>query len=81
VSASATASPTSQQPVEGRVKWYSRAKGYGFLVSQGSTGEVDVFVHHSALGDLRDLEPGERVRFHWVDAEKGPLAKDVERLP
>ncbi len=62
----------------GRVKWFSRTKGYGFI--QQETG-ADVFVHYSAIqGEgFRNLEEGDQVEFTLQDTPKGPQASDVVR--
>ncbi len=66
------------QRTTGRVKWFSRTKGYGFI--QRDNG-VDVFVHYSAIrGDgFRNLEEGEQVEFNLEETPKGPQASDVIR--
>ncbi len=63
----------------GRVKWFSRTKGYGFI--QQETG-ADVFVHYSAIqGEgFRNLEEGDQVEFTLQDTPKGPQASDVVRV-
>ncbi len=65
--------------VTGTVKWFSRAKGYGFIQREG--GE-DVFVHFSAIqgGGFRNLEEGDQVEFTIESSPKGPQAADVVRL-
>ena len=53
----------------GTVKWYNTEKGFGFIEVEG---EIDVFVHSSALkanDSLRSLEEGQKVQF---ETEKGP---------
>jgi CspA family cold shock protein len=63
---------------EGTVRWYSLAKGYGF-VARDDTGE-DVFVHHSAIVGPEPLLEGERVRYQLVKAPKGLRAQRVTRV-
>jgi len=65
--------------VTGTVKWFSRAKGYGFIQREG--GE-DVFVHFSAIqgGGFRNLEEGDQVEFTIESSPKGPQAADVVRF-
>ncbi len=63
----------------GTVKWFSRAKGYGFIQREG--GE-DVFVHFSAIqGEgFRNLEEGDQVEFSIENGPKGPQAVNVVKL-
>ena len=60
----------------GTVKWFSAAKGFGFI--QRENGE-DVFVHFSAIqtGGYRTLEEGARVSFIVKKGPKGLQAEDV----
>lgn len=65
----------------GRVKWFSQAKGYGFI--QREDGEDgDVFVHYSSIeGDgYRTLNEGDRVEFDLQEEAKGLKARNVVRL-
>ena len=63
--------------VTGTVKWFSRAKGYGFIEPDG--GDQDVFVHYSAIAGegYRNLSEGQRVEFTIEDSPKGPQASEV----
>ena len=47
----------------GTIKWYSAAKGYGFISAKD--GGPDIFVHVSALkkANLESLEEGTPVNF------------------
>jgi cold shock protein len=64
----------------GVVKWFSRLKGYGFILPE--QGEQEVFVHYSAIDGegYRNLYEGDRVEFDEVDMGKGPQARNVTTL-
>jgi len=62
----------------GRVKWYEKDKGFGFLTSDEG---ADVFVHKAALpSGVDDLTAGQRVEFGVVDSRKGVQALAVQLL-
>lgn len=64
---------------QGVVKWFSDAKGFGFI--QRSTGE-DVFVHFRSIqGEgYRSLKDGQTVEFSVVTGDKGLQAEDVVKI-
>ncbi len=66
-------------PDVGTVKWYSPAKGYGFI--RREDGE-EFFVHHSGIADQieRILWDGEKVHFEITEGPHGPQARNVHRL-
>jgi len=64
---------------QGRVKWYSLAKGYGFLALKDEG--KDVFFHHSEIvGEDDFLAEGARVSFEVVDGPRGSQARQVTVL-
>ena len=62
-----------ENKLEGRVKWFSRNKGYGFI--EGEDGK-EYFVHHSAVkeGFIRE---DDKVSFETEQTDKGFQAKNV----
>ena len=56
--------------MEGRVKWFSDKKGYGFIVPDDNS--EDVFVHHSGIiGEgFKTLPEGARVVFDIAEDVK-----------
>ena len=63
----------------GKIKWFSDAKGYGFI--ETSEGR-DVFVHYSAItmDGYKSLAEGQEVEFETVEGAKGLQATKVSPL-
>jgi CspA family cold shock protein len=62
--------------VQGKVKWFNNAKGFGFI---GQEGGSDIFVHYSAIQEegFRTLKEDDLVEFEVVEGQKGPQASEV----
>ena len=60
----------------GKVKWFSNQKGYGFI--QTDDGE-DIFVHFSEIQTegFKTLSQGQEVDFEISEGPKGPQAANV----
>lgn len=65
--------------VAARVKWFDKAKGFGFANTFGVNG--DVFVHIEVLlrSGLADLQPGEALAIRVIDGKRGRMATEVNR--
>lgn len=63
----------------GRVKWFSKEKGFGFI--ERDDGD-DVFVHYSAIEEegFKALAEGDEVKFDIVEGSKGPQAANVSKV-
>jgi len=59
--------------VLGKVKWFNKQKGYGFIEQENGQ---DVFVHfQSVIGDgFRTLEEGQNVEFDVIQGPRGEQA-------
>ncbi len=63
---------------EGTVKWFNNAKGYGFLVSEESSGD-DIFAHYSEIkmDGYKTLKAGQNVIFDLIQGNKGVHAANI----
>lgn len=61
-----------------RVKWFDKAKGFGFANVFGN--DDDIFLHVEILRHygLSDLQPGEAVSVKVIDGPRGMMAGEVQ---
>lgn len=65
---------------EGKVKWFSSTKGYGFI--QPNDGSGDVFVHVTAIekAGIKNLNEGQVVAYELVTERGKTAASDIRLL-
>ena len=61
----------------GKVKWFNNAKGFGFIVEEGST--EDIFAHFSTIqmDGYKTLKAGQDVTFELQQGPKGLHATNI----
>ena len=62
----------------GTVKWFSNAKGYGFIAPD--EGGDDIFAHFSAIDmdGYKSLRQGQQVQYDVTQGPKGLLASSIK---
>jgi len=68
--------------MKGKVKWFNKSKGYGFILTED--GSKEFFIHWKSIvtksnNDLKTLEQGEDVEFDLFNTDKGVQAINVIR--
>ncbi len=64
---------------EGVVKWFNEKKGYGFISMEDGK---DIFIHYSSIQTpgFKTLAEGDKVSLDIEDGNRGPVAKNVQKL-
>ena len=65
---------------QGKVKWFSDQKGYGFITPDD--GSADLFVHHTGIfaEGFKTLSEEQAVEYEVTQSEKGPKAINVKAV-
>ena len=63
---------------KGKVKWFNKTKGYGFI--EPEEGDKDVFVHISAVKNsgMEDLDDGQELEFEIVENNGKTSAENLK---
>ena len=67
--------------LQGKVKWFSPTKGFGFI--ERDDKEKDVFIHASAIkaAGLRYINEGDKIEFELSeDSGRGPSAINIKKI-
>lgn len=66
--------------INGKVKWFNNAKGYGFVNEDGKTD--DLFAHYSAIimDGYKTLKAGQAVSFEIIQGPKGLHAVNIDAV-
>jgi len=66
--------------INGKVKWFNAAKGFGFI--ERGDNEKDVFVHISAVKNagMDGLDEGQAMTFEVEEGPKGPNAVNLQKV-
>lgn len=65
--------------MKGKVKMFSKEKGFGFITTEENK---DVFFHFSELvmEGFKTIDVGSEVEFEEIDSDRGPRAKHVVKI-
>lgn len=62
---------------QGKVKWFNNAKGFGFIIPDGSTSEVFAHFSQIQIEGYKTLKPNQEVTFDLVKGDKGDQAHNI----
>lgn len=65
------------QRLYGRVKWYNKSRGFGFIIADDGR---EIFFHFTGIDYKVAPNQGDRVSFKVIDTNKGPEATGTMRV-
>ncbi len=65
----------------GTVKWFSNAKGFGFIIGDEETGDIFIHYREIEMQGRKTLEPNQRVQYESEETEQGLRATRVIPIP
>ena len=72
--------PGGGERLSGKIKWFNRSKGFGFIIPNDGSGDVFLplaVLERSGFGEAPD---GADITFEWVQGPKGRAATQVIEL-
>lgn len=77
MSESSTSTLSTGQKLNGTVKWFNDAKGFGFITPDD--GGEDLFAHFSSIqmNGFKTLKEGQKVSFEIAQGPKGKQALNI----
>ncbi len=69
--------PATQPLQPARVKWFDKAKGFGFANVFGAAEDVFIHIEVLRMSGFADLQPGEAVCLRIVEGKRGRMATQV----
>lgn len=68
--------------IKGKVKWFNKKNGYGFIIPLEGDKEEDVFVHITTLQScgVPMLTDGQEIEFTMVEGRNGKMAAETVSL-
>lgn len=74
----ASFNPAEAGPLQpARVKWFDKAKGFGFANVFGKSGDIFIHVEILRRSGLADLQPGEAIGLRVIEGRRGLMAVSV----
>lgn len=68
----------ASRPLEpARIKWFDKAKGFGFANIFGAGDDIFLHVEVLRASGLADLEPGEAVSLRVIQGKRGRMATEI----
>lgn len=67
--------------MRGKVKFFNKDKGFGFIIPDDPEDKKDIFVHSSNINDAQILLDGQHVEFDLDFGARGRVAKNVTIIP
>src|SRR5579875_4146583 len=69
--------PGGGERLSGKIKWFNRSKGFGFIVPNDGSGDVFLPLAVLERSGFSEAPDGADITFEWVQGPKGRAATQV----